>query len=150
MEFSNSWSKSSTRQQKTLSTGFAHLELELDAQPIDHTWRRLVSVASELRNSELASTYQKFFVDEATMAASKFISLMPSGLLEKRGLVDFDVEIENSIELLFNGKQEVRVNLMIESLDTQEEAFVFYRREGEPTQTNGYMSEVVEILKHIL
>ena len=84
------------------------------------------------------------------MAASLFISLIPDNLLELKSLIDFDVELDESVELVFQGRQRVRVNLMLDSMQTKEEAFVLYQRNGRLTQSNGYMVEVIELLKNIL
>ena len=84
------------------------------------------------------------------MAASVFISLMPDSILEMKRLIDFDVELDESVEFIFQGRQKVRVNLMLKSMQTKEEAFILYQRNDRLTQSNGYMAEVVEILKRVL
>lgn len=117
---------------------------------LDGTWRRIVPLVAELRNSPTATIYQQDSVDSATMAASLFISLIPDNLLELKSLIDFDVELDESVELVFQGRQRVRVNLMLDSMQTKEEAFVLYQRNGRLTQSNGYMVEVIELLKNIL
>lgn len=117
---------------------------------LDGTWRRIVPLVAELRNSPAATIYRQDSVDSATMAASRFINLIPDNLLELKSLIDFDVELDESVEFVFQGRQRVRVNLMLDSMQTKEEAFVLYQRNGRLTQSNGYMAEAIELLKNIL
>ncbi len=117
---------------------------------LDGTWRRIVPLVAELRNSPTCSIYKQDSVDAATMAASVFISRMPDSILEMKRLIDFDVELDESVEFIFQGRQKVRVNLMLKSMKTKEEAFILYQRNDRLTQSNGYMAEVVEILKRVL
>lgn len=117
---------------------------------LDGTWRHIVPLVAELRNSPTSTIYQQDSVDAATMAASRFISLMPDSIMKMKSLIDFDVELDESVEFVFQGRQHVRVNLMLDSMQTKEEAFIIYERNGRLTQSNGYMAEMVQILKDIL
>ena len=123
-------------------------------EPLDRSfgdaWRRIVPLVSELRNSQTSSVYQQGSVDSATMAVSRFISLMPDNILELKRLIDFDVELDESVEFVFQGRQRVRVNLMLNAMHTSEEAFIVYQKNGRLTQRNGYMTEVMQILKSVL
>ena len=129
---------------------FVNMKDEYIDNDIDESWRRVMPVVRELRDSEYADTYTQNSIDSATMAAARFVSKMPDRIMALKGLIDFDVQMEDSVEIVFSGRQEVRVNLMLDSLDTQEEAFLFYLHDGRMTQTNGYMSDVIEILRQIL
>lgn len=151
MELTNYWIEHKKAQHnKFIPSSFVHLEEKRPCDNIDETWRRIIPVVTELRNSKTTDFYKQSSVDLATLAASIFVSMVPDEILQHKRLIDFDIQVDDSVEIVFKGRQQVRVNLMLESLKTQEEAFLFYQRDGLPTQTNGYMSEIVEILKQIL
>ncbi len=84
------------------------------------------------------------------MSVARFVSKLPDDVLTQKQLVDFDIQMEESIEFVFSGRQRVRVNLMFDAMNTYEEAFIFYQQNGRLTQSNGYMADVIEILRHIL
>lgn len=151
MELSNFWRQLyQTRSKEVESMTFVNMKDEYIGNAIDESWRRVIPVVRELRDSEYADTYPQNSIDSATMAAARFVSKMPDRLMALKGLIDFDVQMEDSVEIVFSGRQEARVNLMLDSMDSQEEAFLFYQHEGRMTQTNGYMSDVIEILRQIL
>lgn len=129
---------------------FVNLQDDYTDSDIDESWRRVMPMVRELRNSEYANTYNQEGIDNATMAAARFVSKIPDSIMALKELIDFDVQMEDSVEIVFSGRQEARVNLMLDSMDTQEEAFLFYKNNGRMTQTNGYMTEVIEILRQIL
>lgn len=151
MKLSNYWEVPATHGDDASQMSNSRLpSIEPLYRSLDDTWRRIVPIVSELRNSQTSSIYQQGSVDSATMAASRFISLMPDNILELKRLVDFDVELDESVEFVFQGRQRVRVNLMLNATQTSEEAFIVYQRDGRLTQKNGYMAEVMEILKSVL
>jgi hypothetical protein len=151
MKLSNYWELPTTHGEDASQMTNGHFP---PIAPFDRSfgdaWRRIVPLVSELRNSQASSVYQQGSVDSATMAASRFISLMPDNILELKRLIDFDVELDESVEFVFQGRQRVRVNLMLNAMQTSEEAFVVYKKNGRLTQRNGYMTEVMQILKSVL
>lgn len=151
MKFSNYWmAQTANEEDKGQMFQNASIFLKPADRVLDDSWRRIVPLVSELRNSQTSKEYQHKSVDSATMAASRFISLIPDDILQFKKLIDFDVELDESIEFVFQGRQQVRVNLMLDSMRTKEEAFILYQRNGNQIQSNGYMAEVIEILKNVL
>lgn len=151
MEQTNFWKKINTPNNKPASPSpFTRIVEDAVECRIDESWRRVMPVVNELRNSVSSELYEQRSIDTATIAAARFVCRMPDDLLEQKQLIDFDIQMEESVEMVFSGRQKVRVNLMLESMNTQEEAFIFYQMNGRMTQTNGYMSDVIEILKRVL
>lgn len=151
IQLSNRWRQVEESKTEPIEPhAFVNLVEDTEVSIIDESWRRVLPKVRELRNSEYANTYSQESIDSATMAAARFVSKMPDNIMAFKGLIDFDVQMEDSVEIVFSGRQEARVNLMLDSMDTQEEAFLFYQHNGRMTQTNGYMSDVIEILRQIL
>lgn len=151
MELSNFWRQLyQARANAVEPQAFVNIKDEYIDSDVDGSWRRVLPVVRELRDSEDTNTYSQKSIDSATMAAARFVSKMPDRIMTLKGLIGFDKQMEDSVEIIFSGRQEVRVNLMLDSMDTQEEAFLFYQHNGRMTQTNGYMSDIIEILRQIL
>lgn len=150
MKLSNYWNQDLQQSETSHPASFVNTFDNYEVNKIDESWRRVIPVVSELRNSVTARFYSQDSIDNATMSVARFVSKLPDDVLTQKQLVDFDIQMEESIEFVFSGRQRVRVNLMFDAMNTYEEAFIFYQQNGRLTQSNGYMADVIEILRHIL
>lgn len=151
MDLSNKWDGLEIPNEVVIeATPFENLIVEDKSKSVDDSWRRVIPMINQLRNSEYADNYTKDSMDSATSAAALFASKLSESLLKREVTINFDIQMDESVEISFNGRQKARVNLMLDAINTHEEAFLCYQRDGHLTQTNGYMSEVIEILNNIL
>lgn len=151
MDLSNKWDGIEIPNEFVIeATPFENLIVEDKSKPVDDSWRRCASMLYKLRNSKYADNYTKSSVNLATTTAALFVSKLSDNILMHETMIDFDVQLDESVEISFSGRQKARVNLMLDAINTHEEAFLCYYRDGRPTQTNGYMSDIIEILNRIL
>lgn len=112
--------------------------------------RKISTIVSRLRSRMTVSPFKEGNIDEAINSLSRFVSLMGNDIDRYQEEIQFDTDLLDSIEITFQGHGITRFNLMFTELNTIEEAYLFYLKDGRPTQVNGSLPIMVDLLKQVL
>ncbi len=112
--------------------------------------RKISTIVSRLRSRMTVSPFEEGNIDEAINSLSRFVSLMGNDIDRYQEEIQFDTDLLDSIEITFQGHGITRFNLMFTELNTIEEAYLFYLKDGRPTQVNGSLPIMVDLLKQVL
>lgn len=109
--------------------------------------RKISTIVSRLMSRKTDYPFEVGNIDEAINSLSRFVSLMGNDIDKYQEEIQFDTDLLDSIEITFQGHGITRFNLMFTELNTIEEA---YLKDGRPTQVNGSLPIMVDLLKQVL
>lgn len=112
--------------------------------------RKISTIVSRLRGRLSDTPFEEGNIEEAIYSLSRFVSLMGNEIDRYQEEIRFDTDLLDSIEIIFQGHGITRFNLMFTELNTIEEAYLFYLKDGRPTQVNGFLPIMVDLLKQVL
>lgn len=122
----------------------------IEHQYCDSFERKISTIVSQLRSRKTDYPFEVGNIDEAINSLSRFVSLMGNDIDRYQEEIQFDMDLLDSIEITFQGHGITRFNLMFTELNTIEEAYLFYLKDGRPTQVNGSLPIMVDLLKQVL
>lgn len=111
---------------------------------------KISAIISKIRKGVTDSSFEEGNMEGAINSLTRFVSLMGDSIDQYQDEIQFDSDMTDSIEVTFKGHGITRFNLMFAELNTHEEAYLFYMKNGRPTQMNGSLPLMVSLLKKVL